>query len=97
MSAFVGNSTVQMSLALDRSHAVGSLYNGTLEVVQHRRGGPFLAGKGTVVLDDTDRIFTQTWLNVLTAASTFFFGRIPPVACFSAVRHPITRLPCMLV
>ena len=33
-------------------------------MVQHRRGGPFLAGHGTVVLDDTDRIFTQTWLNV---------------------------------
>ena len=64
MSAFIANSTTQLSLALERSHAVGSLLNGTLEVVQHRRGGPFNGNGMTVVLDDTDRIFTQTWLTV---------------------------------
>ena len=62
-------SSLQLSVALDRSHAVGSLYAGTLDVTQHRRGLPFMTTQGgTVVLDDTDRVFTQTWLSLGTAA-----------------------------
>jgi len=32
--------------------------------MQHQRGGPFVAGHGTVVLDDSDRIFTETWVSL---------------------------------
>jgi hypothetical protein len=43
MSAFLRDDAssdgLQLSVALDRSHAVASLVNGTMEVVQHRRGG----------------------------------------------------------
>ncbi len=55
---------LQLSVALDRSHAVGSMIGGTLDVIQHRRGLPYLGSGGTVVLDDTDRIFTHTWISV---------------------------------
>ena len=54
---------VQLSVALDRSKGVMSLSNGTLDVLQHRRGLPFIAPKfETVVLDDVDRIFTQMYV-----------------------------------
>ena len=71
MSTFLANATDAMVVAVDRSHAVASLTAGTLDVIQHRRGGPFNGNGGTVVLDDTDRIFTQTWLGVgATSAMT---------------------------
>ena len=61
-SCFLANSSTQLSVALDRSHAVGSLLPGTLDVVQHRRGGPYTGSGETVVLDDVERIFTQVWI-----------------------------------
>jgi hypothetical protein len=67
MSAFIASDSTQLSVALDRAHAVGSLQNGTLEVVQHRRGGPHRpTNLQTEVgsLDDTSRIFTQSWISV---------------------------------
>ena len=33
-------------------------------MVQHRRGGPFQGSGSTVVLDDTDRILTETWVSL---------------------------------
>ena len=57
-------SGVQLSVALDRSHGVAALTNGSLDVLLHRRARPFRMGEGTVVLDDTDRLFTRTWLAV---------------------------------
>jgi len=64
MSTFITDGVDQLSVALEHSHGVASLYNGTLDVMQHRRGGPFVAGHGTVVLDDSDRIFTETWVSL---------------------------------
>ena len=71
MSAFIATSDdsdndggTQLSVALDRSHGVASLTNGTLEVIMHRRGGPFEGSGGTVVLDDTSRMFAQSWISV---------------------------------
>jgi hypothetical protein len=32
--------------------------------MQHRRGAPFKGSGSTVVLDDTDRIFTETWVSI---------------------------------
>ena len=58
----LSTSTLQLSIALDRSHAVGSLVPGSVDVVQHRRGTPYEGTGGTVVLDDTDRIWTETWV-----------------------------------
>ena len=49
MSAWIADSSTQLSVALERSHAVASLSDGTLDVVQHRRGGPFNGNGGTVV------------------------------------------------
>ena len=49
MSAWIADSSTQLSVALERSHAVASLTGGTLDVVQHRRGGPFNGNGGTVV------------------------------------------------
>ena len=64
MSTFLDDGVAQLGVALERSHGVASLYNGTLDVVQHRRGAPFEGSGSTVVIDDTDRLFTQTWLSV---------------------------------
>ena len=64
MSAFVANGGTMLAVALDRSHGVASLQNGTLEVIQHRRAGPYEGSGGTVVMDDTSRIFTQSWMAV---------------------------------
>ena len=61
-SVALSTSELQLSVALDRSHAVGSLVAGSIDVVQHRRGTPYTGTGGTVVLDDIDRIFTQTWV-----------------------------------
>ena len=49
MSAWIADSSTTLSVALERSHAVASLTDGTLDVVQHRRGGPFNGNGGTVV------------------------------------------------
>ena len=57
-----GRSGVQLSLALDRSHGIAALTNGSVDVLLHRRARAFRTGEGTVVLDDVDRIFTVTWL-----------------------------------
>jgi hypothetical protein len=64
MSTFISDGESQLSVALEHGHGVASLYNGTLDVVQHRRGGPFQGSGSTVVLDDTDRIFTETWVSI---------------------------------
>lgn len=84
-SCFMANSSTQLSVALDRSHAVGSLIPGTLDVVQHRRGGPYTGSGETVVLDDVDRIFTQVWVAVgnKTAANR---GRI---SMKQRLNHPL--------
>ena len=66
-SCFLANSSTMLSVALDRSHAVGSLIEGTLDVVQHRRGGPWDGNPGSQgpgLLDDVERIFTQLWVAV---------------------------------
>ena len=55
---------VQLSLALERSHGVASLSTGVIDVVQHRRATPYPGSGGTVVLDDSDRIFTETWVSI---------------------------------
>ena len=55
---------VQLSLALERSHGVASLSTGVIDVVQHRRATPYLGSGGTVVLDDSDKIFTETWVSI---------------------------------
>ena len=39
MSTFLSDGESQLSVALAHAHGVASLYNGTLDVVQHRRGG----------------------------------------------------------
>ena len=39
-------------------------------MVQHRRGGPFQGSGSTVVLDDTDRIFTETWISLGNVSSS---------------------------
>ena len=57
-------SGTQLSLALERSHGVASLSNGAIDVVQHRRVAPYAGSGGTVVLDDSDKIFTETWLSI---------------------------------
>jgi hypothetical protein len=59
---FDGRTGVQLSLALDRSHGIAALTNGSVDVLLHRRARAFRTGEGTVVLDDVDRIFTETWL-----------------------------------
>ena len=67
MSTFLDDGDHQLGVALERSHGVASLSNGTLDVVQHRRGGPTNMGgpkAEQIVLDDVDRILTQTWLSV---------------------------------
>jgi hypothetical protein len=64
MSTYITDGTDQLSVALEHGHGVASLYNGSLDVVQHRRGGPFEGHGGTVVIDDTDRIFTHTWVSI---------------------------------
>jgi len=51
--------------ALGRSHGVASFSNGSVDVFQHRRAIPKHPGKtGSVVLDDTDRIFSQIWISL---------------------------------
>merc|ERR1719174_3646625 len=65
MSVLLANTSTMFGVALDRSHAVGSLYEGTLDIVHHRRASPYFGIGETVVLDDADRIFTQTWLSLL--------------------------------
>lgn len=57
-------SDVQLSIALARSHGVASLSNSTIDIMQHRRGAPFSGSGSTVVIDDTDRTFSETWLSV---------------------------------
>ena len=64
MSTFITDGESQLSVALEHGHGVASLYNGTLDVMQHRRGAPFGGTGSTVVLDDTDRIFTETWVSI---------------------------------
>eukprot|EP01065_Artemidia_motanka_P014126 TRINITY_DN18099_c0_g1_i1.p1 TRINITY_DN18099_c0_g1~~TRINITY_DN18099_c0_g1_i1.p1 ORF type:complete len:1069 (+),score=319.29 TRINITY_DN18099_c0_g1_i1:58-3264(+) len=59
-----GTSQVQLSLALDRSHAVGSVVPGSMDVLIHRRGGPYDGFGSTVVLDDTDRVLVDSWLSI---------------------------------
>ena len=61
-SVALATQKLQLSIALDRSHAVGSLAPASIDVVLHRRGTPYEGTGGTVVLDDTDRIWTETWI-----------------------------------
>ena len=41
----VTNDNTQISIALDRSHAVGSLMPGSIDIVQHRRGGAYMCAR----------------------------------------------------
>ena len=68
MSTFLSDGNSMLGVALARSHGVASLYNGTLDVMQHRRGGPYTGSGGTVVLDDADRTFSETWLSLGNAS-----------------------------
>jgi hypothetical protein len=88
MSAILKDDETQLSVVLERSHGVASLYPGTLDVMQHRRGEPFKGTGGTVVLDDTDRIFTETWVNVgnKTAANRM------RIAMKMQLNHPVSLL-----
>ena len=70
MSTFITDGEHQLSLALEHGHGVASLYNGTLDVMQHRRGAPYGGTGGTVVIDDTDRIFTETWVSIGSVAAS---------------------------
>lgn len=63
-SVWLRGDTAQLSVALDRSHAVASLRAGELDVVQHRRGGPFDGSGITVVLDDVDRVLVDSWVSL---------------------------------
>lgn len=62
-----GTDALQLSVALDRSHAVAGLHPGTLDVALHRRGGPYAGSGGTVVLDDVDRVSPEMYLSVGSA------------------------------
>jgi hypothetical protein len=64
MSVFLSDGQEQLSIALEHSHGVASLMNGTLDVVQHRRITGMTGVDGDLALDDSDRIFTQTWLSI---------------------------------
>jgi hypothetical protein len=56
---------LQLSLGLGRSHGVASFSNGSIDVFQHRRSIAKYPGKtGSIVLDDTERLFSQVWLTV---------------------------------
>ena len=64
MSTFLSDGAHQLSIALEHSHAVASLINGSIDVVQHRRGVAYPGVDGHLALDDSDRIFTQTWVSL---------------------------------
>lgn len=64
MSAFLSDGTSELAIALEHSHAVASLINGTIDVVQHRRGVALTGVDGNLAMDDADRVFTQTWVSL---------------------------------
>jgi hypothetical protein len=64
MSTFLSDGRDQLSIALAHSHAVGSLANGTLDIMQHRRGHALTGVDGNLALDDADRIFSETWISI---------------------------------
>lgn len=64
MSTFLSDGRDQLSVALAHSHAVGSLANGTLDVVQHRRGYALTHVDGNLALDDADRVSSETWISI---------------------------------
>ena len=87
-SCFMANSSTMLSVALDRSHAVGSLIEGTLDVVQHRRGGPWdgnTGSNGPGVLDDVERIFTQLWV----AVGNVTYANRARVSMKQRLNHPL--------
>lgn len=63
-AAIFGDEGVQLSVALDRAKGVATLAPGQLEIMHHRRVTPYAGVGSTVVLDDTDRIHTSTWVSV---------------------------------
>jgi len=96
-SVFLRDGPLQLSVALDRSHGVASPEPGTLEVMQHRRGGAYTGTGGTVVLDDADRIFTQTWISLGSASQSNALRtpmklrlNHPPVLAFTRGGHLLT-------
>ena len=83
---------LQLSVALGRAHGVAAFSNGSVEIFQHRRAIAKWPGKtGSVVLDDTDRLFSHIWLS-LGHTTTSNRDRVamklalshPPVLAFSA-------------
>ena len=73
-SAFLRAGGHQLSIALDRSQGVAHVAAGKIDLFQHRRSLPFrgqIIGHTPVVLDDTDRIFSRSWLSIgnVTAAT----------------------------
>ena len=65
-SAFLRtNSSAQLALILDRSQGVTHVEAGSIDLMQHRRALPFrgsIVGHTPVVLDDTDRLLSTTWI-----------------------------------
>eukprot|EP01060_Flectonema_neradi_P009613 TRINITY_DN16849_c0_g1_i1.p1 TRINITY_DN16849_c0_g1~~TRINITY_DN16849_c0_g1_i1.p1 ORF type:complete len:1010 (+),score=170.03 TRINITY_DN16849_c0_g1_i1:366-3032(+) len=62
MSFFIKDSTNQLSVAVDRSRAVGSLRPGQAEILIHRRS--LNEHSGAVVNDDVNRITSSTWVSL---------------------------------
>ena len=65
-SAFLRtNSSTQLALIFDRSQGVTHVQSGSIDLMQHRRALPFrgsIVGHTPVVLDDTDRLLSTTWI-----------------------------------
>ena len=85
---------LMLAVVIDRGHGVASLTDGELEVMQHRRGAPYVEdaaaeaidGEMPIVLDDVDRIFTETWLAIgnLSVANTL------RIAMKRRLNHPLS-------
>ena len=96
-SAFLRtNGSLQLALLLDRAQGVAHIERGSLDLMQHRRSTAFqgsIAAHTPVVLDDTDRILSSTWVILGTETRT---NRLrhesklrrlsPPVLAFSSAK-----------
>ena len=62
MSCFIKDDVNQFSLAIDRSRAVGSLKNGQVELLLHRRSQKYHSH--SVVNDDVNRVSSSVWIGL---------------------------------
>ena len=91
-----GGPEVMMSVVLDRAVGVAQVEAGSLDVMQHRRSLPFrgsIWGHTPVVLDDTDRLYSTSWLSIgeRTAANRLRHANkhrhfSPPLVSFGSTR-----------